>query len=51
MNTTTLNSNIRIKELPPEVDERLNKIAARDSKYKHEIVREALIEYAERHTS
>lgn len=42
-------SNIRIQDLPPEVDRIINSICAARGKFKWEIVREALIEFADNH--
>ena len=47
--TESLKSNIRIRELPAETDRLLNELATRRQVYKHELVRDALIEFAERH--
>ena len=42
-------ANVRVRDLPRSVDIELNKIAARMSLPKYEIVKRALIEFAERH--
>lgn len=45
----TYNANVRIQKLPRPVDEILNRVAAQRNVNKWEIIREALVEYAERH--
>jgi len=43
------NATINIRELPRRVDKILNALAALKKKYKREIIRDALVEYAEKH--
>lgn len=43
------NANVRVRDLSRDVDNELNRIAARDQKEKWLIVREALEEYVKNH--
>jgi hypothetical protein len=45
----TYDANVRIRELPIEVDEKLNEIASKRGMHKWEVIRDALKEYAENH--
>lgn len=48
-NGETYDANVRVRDLPRDVDQTLNKIATMRGVYRWEIVREALSEFAERH--
>jgi len=41
--------NVRVRALPRSVDSELNKIAVHTERLKWEVIRDALMEYAERH--
>ena len=45
----TYEANIRVRDLPRATDTILNMLASMHSKLKWEIVRDALVEYAENH--
>jgi hypothetical protein len=45
----TYEANIKIKDLPRRVDSLLNAIAAIQNRMKWEVVRDAMIEYAQNH--
>lgn len=44
-----MNANIRVQDLPTDTDQVLNAICAARECYKWELVREALVEFAENH--
>ena len=46
---TTYDANVRVRDLPRSVDEKLNEIATKRQVHKWEIIRDALTEYVERH--
>jgi len=47
----TYTANIRVRDLPKDVDDALNAIASRQGRPKWEVVRQALIEYVERNNA
>lgn len=49
MTALLYNANVRIRHLPKDIDDVINKLAALKGWYKWEIVRMALIEYANKH--
>ena len=49
MNDETYEANVKVRNLPRSVDGILGMLASHHGKLKWEIVRDALMEYAERH--
>lgn len=47
MSTKTFNLNVEIKDLPQDINHILNTIAMLEGKFKWQVVRDALIAYAE----
>jgi hypothetical protein len=48
-NGQTYDANVRVRELPRKSDRIINTIAARRGVNKWEVIRDAIVEYAEKH--